>query len=326
MNKIICSALIALLFALSFPVEAQQPGKVPRIGFLSSASPSSFSAFTDAFRQGLRDLGYVDGKNILIEYRYAEGVLDRLPMLAGELVRLKVDVIVAAGGLTLVSAAKKVTDSIPIVMTNSADPVASGIVASLAQPGGNVTGLTTLARELGDKRLELLKEAVANLSRVAVVGGRDLSVSPQIKEIEIAGQALGVRIQRVQMAGVDDLEKAIAATIKERAGALMAMIHPMFTGIRSRLAGLAIKNRLPTMFPQPEAVEAGILMAYGPDTLALYRRAATYVDKILKGRKPADLPVEQPMKFEFVINLKTAKQIGLTIPPNVLARADRVIK
>jgi putative tryptophan/tyrosine transport system substrate-binding protein len=326
MNKIICSTLGAMLFALSVTVEAQQPTKVPRIGFLSSASPSSFSVFTEAFRQGLRDLGYVEGKNILIEYRYAGGVLDRLPMLAGELVGLKVDVIVAAGGLTLVSAAKKVTDSIPIVMTNSADPVASGIVASLAHPGGNVTGLSTLARELGDKRLELLKDTIPKLSRVAVVGGPNLSVSPQIKEIEIAGRALGVRIQRVQMAGVEDLEKAIAATIKECAGALMTMIHPMFTGIRGRLADHAVKNRLPTMFPQPEAVEAGILMAYGPDTLALYRRAATYVDKILKGRKPADLPIEQPTKFEFIVNLRTAKLIGLTIPPNVLARADRVLR
>jgi putative tryptophan/tyrosine transport system substrate-binding protein len=250
MNKIICGTLGAMLFALSVTVEAQQPTKVPRIGFLSSASPSSFLAFTEAFRQGLRDLGYVEGKNILIEYRYAEGVLDRLPMLAGELVGLKVDVIVAAGGLTLVAAAKKVTDSIPIVMTTSADPVASGIVASLAHPDGNVTGLTTLARELGDKRLELLKDTIPKLSRVAVVGGPNLSVSPQIKEIEIAGRALGVRIQRVQMARVEDLEKAIAATTKERAGALMTMIHPMFTGIRSRLADLAIKNRLPTMFPQ----------------------------------------------------------------------------
>jgi putative ABC transport system substrate-binding protein len=260
--------LAIVLFVTLLPwahlAEAQQRTKVPRIGFLSSASPPSFAAFTEAFRQGLRDLGYMEGKNILIEYRYAEGVLDRLPMLAGELVSLKVDVIVAAGGLTLVSAAKKVTDSIPIVMTNSADPVTSGIVASLARPGGNVTGLTTLARELGDKRLELLKETIPKLSRVAVVGGLDLSVSPQIKEIEIAARVLGVRIQRVQMARVEALEKAIAVTIKERAGALMTVIHPMFTGIRGRLADLAIKNRLPTMFPQPESVDVGILMAYGP--------------------------------------------------------------
>ena len=325
-KKVIGVALSALLFALSFPAQAQQPTKLPRIGFLSSVSPSSFLAFTEAFRQGLRDLGYVEGKTILIEYRFAEGVLDRLPMLAGELVSLKVDVIVAAGGLTLVAAAKKVTDSIPIVMTTSSDPVSSGIVAGLARPGGNVTGLSTLARELGDKRLELLKEVVPKLSRVAVFGGPNLSVSPQIEEIEIAGRALGVRIQRVQMAGVEDLEKSIAATTKERAGALMTVIHPMFTGIRGRLADLAVKNRLPTMVPHPEAVDAGILMAYGPDTLALYRRAATYVDKILKGTRPADLPVEQPRKFELAINLTTAKQIGLTIPPNVLARADRVIR
>ena len=324
---ILAIVLFVTLLPWAHLAEAQQRTKVPRIGFLSSPHlRRPFAAFTEAFRQGLRDLGYVEGKNILIEYRYAEGVLDRLPMLASELVGLNVDVIVAAGGLTLVSAAKKVTDSIPIVMTTSSDPVASGIVTSLARPGGNVTGLSTLARELGDKRLELLKEVVPKLSRVAVVGGRDLSVSPQIKEIEIAGRALGVRIQRVQMAGVEDLEKAIAATTKERAGALMTVIHPMFTGIRGRLADLAVKNRLPTMFPQPEAVDAGILMAYGPDTLALYRRAAVYVDKILKGTKPAELPVEQPVKFEFVINLKTAKQIGLTIPPNVLARADRVIR
>jgi len=326
LSKILAMVTVGSLFVTASIASAQQPGKIPRVGLLSSSSSSSVASYTAAFQQGLRDLGYVEGSTIVIEYRYAEGKLDRLPKLAGELVGLKVDVIVVAGGATLVQAAKKATDTIPIVMTSSADPVGSGLVASLARPGGNVTGLSSLNQELGDKRLELLKEAVPKLSRVAVLGGQQSSRSQQIQEIEVAGKALGVRVQTLQMASAADLEKAFAAIIKERAGAIMTLIHPIFTAIRVQVAELAVKSRLPSMFPQPEAAEAGGLMAYGPDTLALYRRAATYVDKILKGRKPVDLPVEQPMKFEFVVNLKTAKQIGVTIPQSVLFRADRVFK
>jgi putative tryptophan/tyrosine transport system substrate-binding protein len=321
-------ALCAPLVVFCLPAEAQQPKKIPRIGYLSSSSPSSAAASIDTFRQGLRDLGYTEGKNILIEYRYAEGKLDRLPALAGELIGLKVDLIVASGGATLVEAARKATATIPIVMTSSADPVGTGLVASLARPGGNVTGLSTLALELGDKRLELLKEVVPNLTRVGILGGKESpSYARQMKEIEIAAKALGVRLQPVHMRGADDLKDAFASMTKERAAAVMTLITPIFSPpVRAQIADLAIKSRLPTMFPQPDAVEAGGLMAYGPDNLALHRRAATYVDKILKGAKPAELPVEQPKKFEFIVNLKAAKEIGLTIPPNVLARADKVIK
>jgi putative ABC transport system substrate-binding protein len=322
------SAIILMLAGSVASAEAQETKKLPRIGYLSSSSPSSAAASIDAFRQGLRDLGYVEGKNILIEYRHADGKLDRLPALAGELVGLKVDLIVASGGATLVEAARKATATIPIVMTSSADPVGSGLVASLARPGGNVTGLSSLNTELGDKRLELLKEVVPSLARVGILGGRETQGdSRQMKEIEVAGKALRVRLQPVHMRGADDLKNAFAAMTKERAGAVMTLINPMFSPrVRAQIADLAIRSRLPTMFPQPDAVEAGGLMAYGADNLALHRRAATYVNKILKGTKPADLPVEQPIKFEFVINLKTAKQIGLTIPPNVLARADRVVR
>ena len=321
------SILIAImLLAVAVIAYAQQPAKVRRIGYLSSSFRSSLKAEFDAFRQSLRDLGYVEGQNLLIEYRYAEGALGRLRTLAEELVSLKVELMVVSGGATLVEAAKKATQEIPIVMTSSADPVGMGLIASLARPGGNVTGLTTMARELGDKRLELLKEVVPKLSLVGVLGGPETSGYSQMEEIEIAGKALGVRLHRVNMRGAEDLNNAFSTVIRERAGALMTLIHPMFTSIRQQIAELAIKNRLPTMFPQPEIVAAGGLLAYGPDNIVLYRRAAVYVDKILKGAKPADLPVEQPKKFEFIVNLKTAKQIGLTIPPNVLARADKVIK
>jgi putative ABC transport system substrate-binding protein len=328
MKDITVLVLCTILLALCAPVEAQQSTKIFRIGYLSSSSPSSAAGSIDAFRQGLRDLSYVEGKNILIEYRYAEEKLDRLPALADELVGLKVDMIIAFGGATLVQAARKATATIPIVMTSSADPVGSGLVASLARPGGNVTGLSSLNLELGDKRLELLKEAVPNLSRAGILGGQESpGFARQMKEIEIAGKALGIRLQPVHMRRADDLKNAFASMTKERAGAVMTLINPIFSPqIRAQIADLAIRGRLPTMFPQPDAVEVGGLMAYGPDNLALHRRAATYVDKILKGTKPADLPVEQPIKFELIINLKTAKQIGLTIPPNVLARADRVIR
>jgi len=251
-----------MLLALPFPAQAQQTKRSPRIGFLSSSSPSAFAAYADAFRQGLRDVGYVEGKNMFIEYRYAEEKLDRLPELAAELVQLKVDIIVAAGGATLVLAAKKATETIPIVMTNSADPVGSGLVASLAQPGGNVTGLSTLNLELGDKRLELLKEVVPKLSRVGVLGGADSpGYDRQMKEIETAGKALRVRLLPVKMREADDLKSAFAKITKERAGAVMTLIHPMFSPIRRQIAELAIKHRLPSIYHQPEAVENGILMA-----------------------------------------------------------------
>jgi putative tryptophan/tyrosine transport system substrate-binding protein len=307
-------------------VEAQQPKKVARIGYLSVLSPSSDSARIEAFRQGLRELGYAEGQNLAIEPRYAEGKLDRLPDLATELVRSNVDVIVV-GGSTATRAAKNATKLIPIVMAHGSDPVALGYVASLARPGGNITGLTHLAPELGGKRLELLKDIIPRLSRVAVLtdpgtGGH----GPQMKELEVAAPALGLQLQPVEVRSPTELESAFAAMIGGRAGAFIGLQQPTLDRLRDRIVELAAKNRLPGMYPNDEYVESGGLMSYAADIGALFRRAATYVDKILKGSKPAELPVEQPTKFELVINLKAAKQIGLTIPPNVLARADKVIK
>jgi ABC-type uncharacterized transport system substrate-binding protein len=320
------SFLCALLLALSFPAEAQQPKSVARIGYLSVLSSSSDSTRIDAFRQGLRELGYVEGQNIAIESRHADGKLDRLPDLAGELVRLKVDVIVV-GGSTATRAAKNVTKLIPIVMAHGSDPVELGFVASLARPGGNITGLTHLAPELGGKRLELLKDILAQLSRVAVLtdpgtGGH----APQIKELEVAARALGLQLRPAEVRGSKELESAFSAMIAGRAEAFIGLQQPTLDSLRARIVDLAAKNRLPAMYPNSEYVETGGLMSYAADIVVMFRRAATYVDKILKGAKPADLPVEQPTKFEFIINLKAAKQIGLTIPPNVLVRADRVIK
>jgi putative ABC transport system substrate-binding protein len=319
------SILVAVvLLAVGVIAEAQQPGKVPRIGYLSAGSTNR--ARTEPFRQGLRELGYVEGKNIVIEYRSAEGNLDRLPDLTGELVRLKVDVIVV-GSSTATRAAQNVTNLIPIVMTNVTDPVLLGFVVSLARPGGNITGLTNLAPELGGKRLELLKETVPQLSRVAVLGDpNSAEYGPQTNELDIAAQALGLRLQRVEVRAPGDLENAFSLIIKGRAGAVIGLQQPTIEILRQRIMDLTTKNRLPAMYPNRETVEAGGLMSYGADIPTMFRRAATYVDKILKGAKPADLPVEQPMKFELIINLKTAKQIGLTIPPNMLARADKVIK
>jgi putative ABC transport system substrate-binding protein len=281
----------------------------------------------EAFRQGLRDLGYVEGKNIIIEWRYAEAKPERLPALAAELVRLKVDVIVT-GGEAATRPAKEATSTIPIVMAQDADPVGTGFVVSLAQPGGNITGLSRLAPELNGKRLELLKEIIPKLSRVAVFEtSTDPGYAQTFKEIELASVALGLRIQHIDVLGAKDIEPAFRAASKGRAEAMLMLISgPVASFRREEIPQLAIKNRLPTMFTRSEYVEAGGLMNYGVSVNDLDRRAAVYVDKILKGRKPADLPVEQPTKFEFVINLKTAKQIGLTIPPNVLARADKVIR
>jgi ABC-type uncharacterized transport system substrate-binding protein len=318
--------LVALAFVPVHLAEAQQPAKVPRIGYLAGLSLSSMSAITEAFRQGLRDLGYVERKNIVMEYRYAGGKLDRLPALAAELVRLKVDVIVA-GGPTPTRAAKGTTSTIPIVMAESTDPVGSGFVASLARPGGNITGLSTLSPEISGKRLELLKEIIPKLSPVAVFGtSTSASNARELKEVGLVAGALGVKLQLLDIIGPKDIETAFRAVGKERADAVFVLSSGVAADRQTEIAELAIKRRLPAISYRSEFVEAGGLMSYGVSFTDLDRRAASYVDKILKGAKPADLPVEQPVKFEFVINLKAAKQIGLTIPPNVLARADKVIK
>jgi putative tryptophan/tyrosine transport system substrate-binding protein len=324
-KMIICLLAAALLFTASF-AEAQQPGKVPRIGYLITSSPSAIAPRMEAFQQGLRELGYVEGKNIVIERLHAEGKLDRLPELAAELVRLNVDVIVTSGP-TATRPAKGATSTIPIVMTFDDDPVGSGFVASLARPGGNITGLSTLAPEISGKQLELLKEIVPRLSRVAVFGTSTRQGTAQaLKEMELAAGALAVKLQYLDIEDPKDIETAFRAASKGRADALLVLQSPVFNSQRAQIADLAQKSRLPAAYPRREFVEDGGLMSYGASISDLDRRAATYVDKILKGAKPADLPVEQPIKFEFIINLKAAKQIGLTIPPNVLARADKVLK
>jgi ABC-type uncharacterized transport system substrate-binding protein len=325
-KKLVGLALVALLFALCFSAEAQQPGKGPRIGFLFNISPSVVSARIEALRQGLRELGYVEGKNIVSEWRSTEGKTDRLPALAAELVRLKVDVIVTSGPAAT-RAAKEATNTIPIVMAFDDDPVGSGFVASLARPGGNITGLSTLAPEISGKQLELLKETVSRLSRVAVLGTSTRPGTKQaLKEMELAAGALTVQLQYLDIRDPKDIETAFRAASKGRADAAVVLGSPILNSHRTQIAELAAKRRLPAMYARPEYVEDGGLMTYGVNINDLFHRAATYVDKILKGAKPADLPVEQPTKFELVINLKAAKQIGLTIPPNVLARADRVIR
>jgi putative ABC transport system substrate-binding protein len=314
-----------MLFALCPSAEAQQPTKVPRIGRLGGGTLSS--ARIDAFRQALRELGYVEGKNIVIEYRSAEENFDRLPALAAELVRLKVDVIVTTSP-TGTRAAKEATVTIPIVMTNDSDPVGNGFVASLARPGGNITGLSTLAPELSGKRLELLKEIVPRLSRVAVFGtSRSPDNAQSLRQVEIAAGAFGVKLQYLDVLGPKDIETAFRAAGKGRAEAILMMVgRAIAGGHRTEIVDLAVKSRLPAIYNRREDVEAGGLMSYNVYLPDLDRRVATYVDKILKGAKPADLPVEQPKKFELIINFKTAKQIGLTIPPGVLARADKVVK
>jgi putative ABC transport system substrate-binding protein len=320
------SILVAVvLLALGVTAEAQQTKKVPRIGFMIGTSPSIIPDRIEGFRQGLRELGYVEGKNILIEYRVAESKVERLPDLLGELVRLKVDVIVTGGVIN--RAAKAATTTIPIVMAFDNDPVANGLVASLARPGGNITGLSALYPELSGKQLELLKEIVPRLSRVAVLGSSIEPNNPHVvRVVEAAAKALGVQHLYLDLQDPKDIETAFRAASKGRANALLVLSGTIVLSQRTQIATLAIKSRLPAIYPRPEFVEDGGLMTYGPSITDLYRRAATYVDKILKGTKPADLPVEQPKKFEFIINLKAAKQIGLTIPPNVLVRADKVIK
>ena len=319
--------LIGLTFGFVYISEAQQAKKVPRIGYVSSGDPSTEPRL-DAFRWGLRDLGYIEAKNILVEYRYAEGKPDEVPGLVTELLQLKVDVLVV-GFLPAIHAAKQATKTIPIVMVTTVDPVASGIVDSLARPGGNITGLTRLIpRDLKKRRLELLKEAVPRISRVGVLWDADNeNAAIAFNEYEAAARALKIALQSLTVRGPHpDFEGAFQAAVKGRASALITIRDALINRYRKRIADLAIKNRQPSIYEGSEYVEDGGLMSYAVSDTENYRRAATYVDKILKGTKPADLPVDQPAKFELVINLKTAKQIGLTIPPNVLARADKVIK
>jgi len=325
------SILVAVvLLALGVTAEAQQPKKVHRIGYLSTNDPATDSARVEGIRLALRQLGYIEGQNIAIEYRYTQGKIDRPPELAVELVRLKVDIIVVAGGDATIQAAKNATKTIPIVMLGAgSDPVEAGHVESLARPGGNVTGITTLGRELGGKRLELFKEAVPKLSRFAVL--YDPANRPSLHEVKellpADARSLKLTIQPWEIRAVDDFDKVFAALNKQRPdGLYVPGGGPVITANQKRIVGFALKSRLPSMYAIKEYVDAGALMSYGADLADSYRRVAYFVDRILKGAKPADLPVEQPTKFELVINLKTAKQIDLTIPPEVLARANRLIK
>ncbi len=327
MNNIVRSIVITVtLLGLGFVADAQQPTKIPRIGYLGATSPAATAARIDAFKQGLRELGYVEGKTIFIDYRWAEGKLDRIPGLAAELVRLNVDVIVTAGPADT-KGAKEATSTIPIVMGFDNDPIGNGFVASLARPGGNITGLSTLAPEISGKQLELMKEIVRRLSRIAVFGtSRQPGNAQSLQEVELAAKALKVKLQYLDVLDPKDVETAFLAATKGHADAILVLQTPLASLHRTQFIELAVKNRLPATYSRSDFVEAGGLMSYGASFPDLMRRAATYVDKILKGRTPADLPVEQPMKFEFIVNLKAAQQIGLTIPPNVLARADRVIR
>jgi putative tryptophan/tyrosine transport system substrate-binding protein len=319
------SILIAVVLAVAVIAQAQQLKKVPRIGFLSGGgNPFSF----EAFRQGLRNLGYIEGKTIVIEYRSAEGDQERIAGLVTELVQLKVDVLVITSS-SGVRAAKQATKTIPVVILTQVDPVTAGLIDSLARPGGNLTGISSLSRDLSGKRLELLKEVLPKLSRVGVLWDMTDPTSANIgfKEYETAALAVKTQLQLLEVRGPNpDLEGAFQAAVKGRASALITIRNPLTNRYQKQIVDLAIKNRLPSMYERSDYVEAGGLVSYSSNDADNYRRLAYYVDRILKGTKPADLPMEQPMKFELVINLKTAKQIGVTIPPNVLARADKVIK
>jgi putative ABC transport system substrate-binding protein len=321
--------LVTLIIAFVIYVvaaEAQQPLKVPRIGYLSGSSLSVLADRIEAFRQGLRELGYVEGKNLVIEWRSAEGKFDRVPELAAELVRLKLDVIVSPGP-AVTRPLKEATSTIPIVMASDTDPVGSGFVVSLARPGGNITGFASLAPEVGGKQLELLKEIAPKISRVAVIGNSSNPGDAQaLRETVLAAGSFEVYLRYLDVLDPANIETAFRAAAKGRADALMVLGNPILNAHRKQIIDLAVKQKLPATYTRPEYIDAGGLMYYGTNYNDLFRRAAGYVDKILKGAKPADLPVEQPKKFEFIVNLKAAKQIGLTIPPNVLARADRVIK
>jgi putative ABC transport system substrate-binding protein len=327
-KKIILLALCSLLLAPCSSVNAQQTGKIFRIGFLDNSTASSMAVLLEAFRQELRKLEWIEGKNITIEYRFAEQKFDRLPELAAKLIRQKVDLIVV-NSVASASAAKSATTTIPIVMAAGSDPVAAGLIASLARPGGNVTGLSGLASELNTKRLEILKDVVTKLVRVGLLrqAGGSMGFDLQLKELRAAASALELKLEEiVTQSDPNGLESAFQAAKQKQLGAIMTTAARRFEDERKRMAELTIKYRLPAIYPQKEFVEAGGLMSYGTDLTDLYRRAAGYVDKILKGAKAADLPVQQATKFEFVINLKAAKQIGLTIPPDVLARANKVIR
>ena len=328
-RKITVLTLCAMLLALTVPTPAQQPKKVIRIGYISSLDPAHESARAEGIRLALRELGYIEGQNIAIEYRYSEGKTDRAPELATELVRLKVDIIVVAGGIHWIAASKNATRTIPVVMVGAGnDPVEAGLIESLARPGGNVTGITNLTGELSGKRLELFKEAVPKLARVAVLyePATPANVREVNEDLPVAARALKLTVRPWEVRAPDDFEKVFAVMSKERPDGLYVGGSPLTNANQKPIAAFALKSRLPSVYTVREAVDTGGLMYYGADLADSYRRVAYYVDRILKGAKPADLPVEQPTKFEFVINSKTAKQIGLTIPPNVLARADRVIR
>jgi len=328
MNQLFLNLLVAVLVG-SLAVgdaPAQQVGEIPRIGYLGAASAAANRSRIEAFRQGLRELGYIEGKNIIVEYRFADQHYDRLPALAAELLGLNVRLIVS-GGSSVTRPLKAASSAVPIVMTNDADPVGEGVVTSLARPGGNVTGLSTLAPELSGKRLELLREVVPNLSRVAVLwGSNDAGTEASLKTLELAATALNVKLQVFELSAPKDIDNAFLAAAKQGAEGVLVVAGALLVARRARIIELMTKNRLPAIYHRSSFVIDGGLMFYGVNLLDLSRRAAVYVDKILKGAKPADLPIEQPTKFEFVVNLKTAKQIGLTIPPNVLVRADRVIR
>jgi len=326
-KNVICLALSAMLFALCGSVGAQQTSKVPRIGYLDPSTASGSAVLVEAFRQEMRKLGWIEGKNITIEYRFAEQKSERLPELAAELVHLKVDLIVTSGGPTPL-AAQKATSTIPIVMTNAGDPVGAGLVASLARPGGNVTGNSGLSPELITKRLEILKDAIPRLSRVGLLRSpRGVLGDLQLGEIRPAAVALKLKLEEIEtQPDPKGLESAFKTAKQKQVGAIMTTGGRRFFAERKRIVELAVKYRLPAIYPEKEYVDEGGLMSYGADATDLYRRAAVYVDKILKGAKPADLPVQQPTKFEFVINLNAAKQIGLTLSPEFLSRANKVIK
>jgi putative ABC transport system substrate-binding protein len=320
--------LTSLAGAVAVPLGAgaQQTGKVWRVGYLAAGAGSENLTYLNAFRQGLRDLGYVEGRSITIDYRWGEGKYERLPKLADEFVHMKVDVIVAANAPSA-QAAKEVTTTIPIVMTVLVDPAVAGLVASLARPGGNITGLSMIAPDLVGKHLELLKEMVPKISLVAVLGNpANPGTAPQLREAKAAAQALGLQLQVVEARGPSELDGAFAAMTRARAEAVLVLVDAMFGDQREKIANFAIKSRLPAVSGLTRHAQAGDLLAYGASRVDVYRRAATYVDKIIKGAKPADLPIEQPSKFELVINLKTAKALGLTIPPSLLLRADQVIE
>ena len=326
-SKITIFAVAALVLALSIPAGAQQPKKVPRVGFLLYPSRSAAAESLDAFRQGMRELGYVEGQNVVIEYRYAEGKFDPLPDFARELVRLQVDVIVAGGGLPVIRSVKDATSTIPIVMTGTSDPVASGLAISLARPGSNVTGPTMGGYQLIGKRLELLKETFPKVSRVAVfLSATSPGKSLSLNEFQTSARALRLQIQSFEVRSNNDFEGAFQAAVKGRANALTVDTNPIFTSNRKQSLEFAAKSRWPAIYPWRAYVEDGGLMSYDAKLADLYRRAATYVSKILKAAKPSELPIQEPTKCELKINLKAAKQIGVTIPPTVLARADKVIR